>query len=98
MIPNAVATSAIIWTRIAFIGKVEVCMGPGPAQARQIRGDFSNRPGWHMRGDFSNEPGWVDTWEVIFRTGRARPAKREMSFLKTECGYKSLIKNLFSQQ
>ena len=60
-----------------------------------MRYDFSNEPGRHMRSDFFQRAG---TREVIFRTGRAGPAKREMSFLTAGSGYKKRKKNNITSQ
>ena len=38
-------------------------------------------PGRQIRDDFSNGPGRAGKWGIILPTGRAGPAKREMSFL-----------------
>ena len=91
---------------------LEVCKGPGLARGpgwwmrddysnrlgQQMREDFSVGLSQHMRGDFSNGPGRAGTSQVIFRTDWAGPAKREMSFLTAESGYKKRrTKNLTSQ-
>ena len=77
---------------------IQPCLRAGPAHERWFfqraglanEGWFFQRagPGWHMRGDFSNGPGRTGTWEMIFRTGRVGPTKREMSFSTAESGYK----------
>ena len=66
---------------------LEVCTGPGLARDPYQPGQRTGL-GRHIRGDFSNGPALAGTWGMIFLTGRAGSAKREMSFLTAESGYK----------
>ena len=93
-----------IEARYSYQYNIEVCTGPGlyPAQPvdRARPADESWFFQWigrgqQMKDDFFQ---WAGTWEVIFRTGWAGPAKRELSFLTAESDYKKRKANNIASQ